>query len=239
MKNDLVFNSRPCLSSLEIQQYIHSNLDKATQLSLENHMLDCPLCKDAVEGFSKTIKSKFETPKVYKNMVTFNRIAAATIPILLITSGYFYYKQNNAYQSLEKQLSHEITTDKLKNRGGEKPMVISENYAFGQQYFSNNKFEESVPYLEAALADLPQSTEVMMTLAKAYIKIGKSEKAISLLERIRLNDEELFDAADYYLATIFLQQNEKSVAAFYLKEIINLEKSSYQNKAKELYKTYI
>ena len=47
-----IFTTTPCLKPEEIRQYLSNELSEDSRYEAENHMLDCPLCHDAVEGFA-------------------------------------------------------------------------------------------------------------------------------------------------------------------------------------------
>jgi hypothetical protein len=48
----LLFQEHKCLSEKDIQNYINGQLSTDERHRLENHLLDCPLCDDAVDGYS-------------------------------------------------------------------------------------------------------------------------------------------------------------------------------------------
>ena len=48
--NDL-FDAKSCLTEAEIEGYVKGELSGEMRFRVENHLLDCPLCADAVEGF--------------------------------------------------------------------------------------------------------------------------------------------------------------------------------------------
>ena len=52
-KDKLVFQPMKCLSQDEIRLYLIGELDESSRYRVENHLLDCPLCSDAVEGFAE------------------------------------------------------------------------------------------------------------------------------------------------------------------------------------------
>ena len=45
-----IFDVRPCLSREEITEYLTGSLTETKRFEIENHLLDCPLCSDAVDG---------------------------------------------------------------------------------------------------------------------------------------------------------------------------------------------
>ena len=47
-----LFSSSKCLGQDEIQKYLKEQLTNQERFRVENHLLDCPLCTDAVEGFA-------------------------------------------------------------------------------------------------------------------------------------------------------------------------------------------
>lgn len=49
---DKIFTSTKCLSPSTIQDYLKKELEEQRRYEVENHLLDCPLCSDAVEGLA-------------------------------------------------------------------------------------------------------------------------------------------------------------------------------------------
>lgn len=49
-----ILKTGPCLTVAEIKAYIDQSLTGEQLHKVERHLLDCPLCSDAVEGLSQT-----------------------------------------------------------------------------------------------------------------------------------------------------------------------------------------
>lgn len=47
----LTFSPTACVSQEELRQYLAGSMDRAGTRRVEDHLLDCPLCSDAVDGF--------------------------------------------------------------------------------------------------------------------------------------------------------------------------------------------
>lgn len=47
----LTFNPTACVSQEELRQYLAGSMDRAGTRRVEDHLLDCPLCSDAMDGF--------------------------------------------------------------------------------------------------------------------------------------------------------------------------------------------
>ena len=123
--NNLVFQSTECLSQEEIRLYLKGELNEAARYRIENHLLDCPLCSDAVEGFASeynfdenreldelktAINRKIaEPPNLSKSTIfTLNRIAAAIIFLIISSATIFYW-------NTLKVLSIKLLLDEAKN----------------------------------------------------------------------------------------------------------------------------
>ena len=51
-KNKLVFQPLKCLDENDIRLYLSGEVDQSARYRIENHLLDCPLCEEAVEGYA-------------------------------------------------------------------------------------------------------------------------------------------------------------------------------------------
>ena len=46
-----IFMPSQCLAGEEVKAYLDGSISEEGRRRVENHLLDCPLCSDAVEGF--------------------------------------------------------------------------------------------------------------------------------------------------------------------------------------------
>ena len=149
-KNNLIFQSNGCLSEEELQLYLSGDLDDSTRFRVENHLLDCPLCSEAVEGFEnandadinielenlkKTIdlKSNATSGSSRASVFTLNRIAAAILFLLIGSSVIIYF---NA-QKNQKTFLAEYQSDPLDNLRSVEADEIDEQLKEGFDYFKS------------------------------------------------------------------------------------------------------
>ena len=45
-----IFRPTACISQEELRQYLSGSMSRQGQRQVEDHLLDCPLCSDAVDG---------------------------------------------------------------------------------------------------------------------------------------------------------------------------------------------
>mgnify|MGYP006299637873 CR=1 FL=1 len=48
---ETLFESTPCLTDADIRKYVGQDLNPEDRFRVENHLLDCPLCSEALDGF--------------------------------------------------------------------------------------------------------------------------------------------------------------------------------------------
>ena len=99
-----IFQATTCLSQEEMIQYANGEIAAERRYKIENHLLDCPLCKDALEGFTSISKTESDLSDLYdridskspltakspvKRMIPWNRIAAGILFLLTIGAAFW------------------------------------------------------------------------------------------------------------------------------------------------------
>src|SRR3990172_8048480 len=49
-----LFSESTCLSLEALTKYLNGRISSEERLKIERHLVDCPLCSDAIEGFSSS-----------------------------------------------------------------------------------------------------------------------------------------------------------------------------------------
>lgn len=132
-----LINRSGCLNQNAIIAFIEGSLDANNKQIVLNHLRDCPLCQDAVEGAANVTPEKYlkdsrqllsliksqPTGKSRKNRLRYISYAAAAASVLIIIGVFLLYRQ---FQFVEKDviavipMSDEKVTEKV---------VTSEEYA--------------------------------------------------------------------------------------------------------------
>jgi len=246
-----LFTSTPCLSRQQVKDYIENRLDKASRFEVENHLLDCELCAAAVEGFSESYdfkvdqeleqlenlfdpaqKAKEAQIKPLRSNYSFlNRIAAAAAIILLPLAAFFYWNaQSN--DRLFSQYFESYQSDYLAIRSADEtanPLLTK-----AMEVYREKEFLSSIPLFESYLEKVPENTIAAFHTGLACLEAGQSSKAIQYLEIVRLNDEEYYEDASWYLALAYLQLERKEEALAVLNDLTKISDSYYQEEVRQL-----
>ncbi len=248
-----LFTSTPCLSSQQLKDYIENRLDKAARLEVENHLLDCELCTAAVEGFSESYdfkvdreleqlenlfdpaqKAKEAQIKPLRNNYTWiNRIAAAAAILLLPIAAWFYWSaQSN--DRLFSQYFESYESDYLATRSADQttnPLLTK-----ALEVYREKEYLHSIPLFESYLEQVPENTIAAFHTGLACLEAGQTSKAIQYLEIVRLNDEEYYEDASWYLALAYLELDQKEEALAVLNDLTKISNGYYQKEVELLIK---
>ncbi len=246
-----LFTSIPCLSPSQVKDYIDDRLDKAKRFEVENHLLDCELCTAAIEGFSESYdfkvdqeleqlenlfdpaqKAKEAQLKPLRNNYSFiNRIAAAAAIILLPLAAWFYWSaQSN--DRLFSQYFESYESDYLAMRSAEEtanPLLTK-----AMEVYREKEFLSSIPLFESYLEQVPENTIAAFHTGLACLEAGQNSKAIQYLQTVRLNDEEYYEDASWYLALAYLEMDRKEEALAVLKDLTKISNGYYQKEVGQL-----
>ncbi len=248
-KNKLVFQPTNCLSQAEIRQYLIGDIDENSRYRVENHLLDCPLCAEALEGFSQESsldpekeiedlksavirKSKSNTQPLSAIFWTMNRIAAVLLFLVISAAVIIYW---NA-QSSEKTFLADFQSSKDLIeivRGGEDSAA---EYNEGIELYRNEYYQESLFFFENLLEVQPENSTAHYFSGLSAMKLGEMEKAIENLTYARINSEKHYEAATWHLALANLGLEKIEETKALITDLLKIEGGFYSEKAENLLK---
>ena len=223
MKTFLKHNSH--LTFEEIQKYLLNDLDAKALYDVENHLLDCPLCSCAVEGFqnstdlgedrkalkklNKEIKLKTRREKV--TVMWSMKIAASLLFLLGSVFTVFYLQPDSMVDNYTSMITDEFSLDK---RFG------ANETEFGQaiKYCENSEFIKCVSALEKCVEKEPENSGLQYFLGLAHFKNYNYNEAISNFRKVRNSTSSYYDDAFWYSILAHLKNEEKSKAISLLEE---------------------
>lgn len=247
----MIFQPTECLSREQIEGYLKNDLDDDSRFSVENHLLDCPLCAEAVEGFSdhynfnkdkdlemiaNDVQAKFSGLK--RNPVltlrTWNRIAATLLFALISTAVYFYWQAQKAESDFMVRLrsSNEI----LENVRGADAFAAESKHLEGIEYFRAAQYLESMLFFEQLLESEPEDDTAHFYSGLAALNLGETYKAIEYLTYARLNSDPYYEAATWNLILANLSLNNNDEAKALIADLLKIEGGFYSAKAEVLLK---
>ncbi len=250
-KKQSVFQGTKCLNEDEIRFYLNGTLGESSRYRVENHLLDCPLCAEAMEGFAneykfgqdqqlaelkEAIKGKTRiVPKSREvHFWTINRIAAAILLIIIPSAAWFYWNAQNS----EKSYLAELQSSKglIENvRGGEEfPAGIQ--YNEGLEFYRNENYRASLFFFDYLLESEPENSIAHYFAGLSALNLGELEEAIENLSYARFNDEKYYEDATWNLVLANLGLGKKEEAKALIAELLKIEGGFYSDKAEKLLK---
>ncbi len=240
-----------CLSQDEIRLYLIGELDESSRYRVENHLLDCPLCSDAVEGFAenynfdkdeqldelkkaiskKSIQAPLRSKEIYW---TLNRIAATILFIIVSTAVVVYWST----QSNEKNFLAEFQSSKdlIESVRGTEYFPVGNQYKEGLELFRNENYQESLFFFENMLVSQPESSVAHYFSGLSALNLGELEKAIENLSYARFNDENYYEVATWNLALANFGIGNTDEAKALITDLLKIEGGYYNDKAEQLLK---
>ncbi len=244
MRTLFKFNSH--LTFEEIQDYVTNRLDAGSRFKVENHLLDCPLCNDAVEGFQNS-ESFGEDKKALKKLSTKIKLKkqggkkrimwpiriAASVLLLLLPLSLMYYLQSESI--VDKYVMNMTEEFALGNRTGSNDAFLK-----AISFCENKEFEKCIRALENNKKTSHENAGLNYFLGLAYFQNGDYPKATKNLKSVIIKNSSYYDDAYWYLILAFIKNEEKSKAiglledyakknpnGFYLKEAAKLKLELY------------
>lgn len=246
-----ILKETACLSKKELQAYLNESIHDDDRYRIESHLIDCPLCNAAVEGFAQQYNfgedeylEKLETAIITKkeivqnhsiiktNFSLMNRIAAAVLLLLIAGASLLYWnsqKTERLFLSYYEGFELDNTTRGIANNAAEQNELN-----LGASAFSNQSFEKSIGHFNTYLKENPEHIATNYFKAMALLELGEYKEAIDYFSICSINDESYFEESTWHIALAYLQLKDVEQAKQFLKDLTKDEKSFYYKKAKEL-----
>ena len=225
MKTLFEFNSH--LTFEEIQNYMSNKLDTETRFRVENHMLDCMLCRSAVEGFQNT-ESFGEDKKALKKLskeinlkkqggktkeMWPMKIAASLLFLLLPLSLMYYLQSDSIADKYAVNMKEEFA---LGNRTG-----INDSFLEAIALCEKKEYENCIAALLINEKDNRENAGLNYFLGLAYFQNGNFQNATEKLQEVIIKNSSYYDDAYWYLILAFIKNKEKSKAISLLEDYSN------------------
>lgn len=243
-----IFQPTDCLSPADLQDYINDNLTEDRRFRLENHLLDCPLCSEALEGYAAMDhitemdfgdlyekidqKTKGRVIESRQRFFSWNNIAAGFIFLILASAAYLYYQGNrsatNAYQAYFENQDNSFAVRSIKENSFSKELLT------GIELYNNENYQASLSFFEDYLKSKPETVEAAYYAGLSALHVGEQEMAIDWLMTVRLNSDQLYEEVTWRLAEIHLKRGDRKKAKVLLSELVKLNSGYYAEQAKNL-----
>ena len=205
-----VFQTTQCLSKELLDGYVKGSLSEDLRFQVENHLLDCPLCEAAVEGFSemqgedhdalfdqvledidaKTMKVP-SAKQATRTKIPWNNIAAG-LCLLIVAGAAFWYLNSSTPASylsyFEDQESSWLTRSMADER-------IPQDLKSGLALYAKESYPASLSFFEDYLEEHPESGPASYYAGMSALEHGTLTVAHYHLSRARMNHEDWYDMA--------------------------------------------
>lgn len=254
--NKLLVKSE-CLKLEQIQSYLGETLNEDDRFAVENHLLDCPLCSDAVEGFAnshntgevpmpdflkKSIPEK-TVPAVVRQLPARRawpmRIAASLLLLAIPISGYLYWQSNSMDRLIAANFTDATPSVIGVLRSGDASLVTDATLQNGLEDFQNKQYGNSFRAFTTMLERQPEHTVAAFYAGIAAAKIENWSAAEKYLQSTRINAPLYYDQATWHLAGVYLQQKKQKEAEALLMELVDKQDSNYRDRAVSLLKKLV
>ncbi len=235
-----IFKPTACLSHEELRQYLSGHMSREGQKRVENHLLDCPLCSDAVEGceesgnhltddledfeaFSKKLSMPSHTAKVRQLQPGgYLRQAIAVAAMLVVGAVAYFSFFNKSLDGPALYAKHYVPYQNdvpLAMRNDTAPSV-NPNFAQAITAYSEGDFTQASSIFEQALQQQPSHEATLFYAGLSNLEKNDLVKAESYLGQVANGRGIYAKKASWYLVMCDLKAGKKEAAAAKLDKII-------------------
>lgn len=234
-----LFQPSTCLGSEELKAYVKGNLPPEGRRRVENHLLDCPLCSDAVDGMENTGLTSLETLEsfsVFQKKITssegakirqllpvhlLTRVAAAAAILLIGAVAYLNWFRPVDNEALFARYYTPYNIDvPLNQRSVEGVESLQPALKTALENYSKGNFAASIPFFEEALAAETDSGAANFFAGMACLETGQLDKAIPFFENAQKSSGSYATKAAWYLSLAFLKSDKDKQAKVLLQQLL-------------------
>lgn len=246
----------------EIEQYLNGNLDDlaradferrmatdvklATRVDLMRQLDDSLVDQNALDAQKavfavsdeffeeKRSSAKSERSFILKNLNALK--IAASVAFVILFSFIIWWQLDKEALSNQELYTHyyESYEASIDTRNDDNDITKMDRAV---QYYNAKNYSSAIPLLQEILESNAQDNNALYLLGHSYLnqKPSDTNSAIVIFEMIVQNNKAIeVDQAKWYLALIFLNQDDVESTKQLCKELLNSEEAKLQKKAKEL-----
>jgi hypothetical protein len=239
-------DSRSCLTADEIQRYVRQDISEAERKIVEQHLVVCNLCAEAVEGAQlegiepvgehlTSMHRRFDAQFTGKKderarprRVPLRFYYAVAAALVLTFSAIAYFTSRSPYDK--------VLSEYVKPYSNSVPLVRGDHGLLPLQdammSYESEDYESTARKLKIILAADPNNSTAEFYCGVSCLLLGDGGQAAVFLQKID-SQSDLYDAAQWYLALAFLEQKEIGQTKTVLKSIA-VSSSPYAGAAREV-----
>ena len=236
-----IFQIHQCLSEESIKGYLTNRLSGEELHRVENHLLDCPLCTDAVDGYAALQADQNAGKEAGRQAVRLQMSnwrffsAAAAILALIAAVVWLFPGQPSSEQLYTAYYSpYDSDLDIRFRQSGETTNPADTPLTKGLRAYAEKDYAGSIPQLEAYLVENPDHLVSRFYLALAKMEEGRDEEAILQFDAVQKAGQEYSEESTWYLALLYVKNDRIDEAKALLNALIRPGSGRYYEKAKKL-----
>jgi tetratricopeptide (TPR) repeat protein len=201
-----IFQVSNCLGREELRAYLEDPISAEDRRRVENHLLDCPLCSDALEGLEtmglESLHSLQDFDSFRKNLPVeseaiirtltpvkvLSRVAAIAAVLVIGAVAYFNLFQPSGNDALYGQFYSTYQNDiPLNLRSVEGNQLLNPSFEKALENYSAGNFKASLSLFDEFLKTEPDNEAANFYAGMACLETGQWEKANAFFENARKN----------------------------------------------------
>lgn len=217
--------------------------------SIEKHLIDCPLCSEAIEGFSgitdfEAVNAEIQnaqkrlhevinpsvqaspTIRFWEKHRIIRYVAAASI-MLAIGTGVLLYQNRVAYEEQLYTENYRHYDDmRLVRRLKQTPNRPTDNDKLqsAMNIYSEGNYQAAIEAFHDYLKEDPGNPTANFYLGLSYLEEQSAKEAIEAIKTARLSpskEDRIYIDAGWYLALAYLKDKNTAQCKVILQEVIN------------------
>ncbi|MFZ2898862.1 MAG: tetratricopeptide repeat protein [Saprospiraceae bacterium] len=232
-----IFQEHRCLSEGDIQDYLGNRLSGEERHRVENHLLDCPLCSDALEGLAllEEDRQELKAPSRVRRMPWRFFAVAAAILALMVAVVWVYSgisPSGRLYAEFYETYKHDLSVQ-MRN-GGNARAPEKQQLSGGLEAYISQYYSESIALLQPFVEDNPNHLVARYYLGLSYMEEKKWAEAETQLTAVQSAHLEYWEESTWYLALLYIKTDRKDEAREALQSLISARSGRYNEKARKL-----
>lgn len=229
-----LFKNESCLSANELKAYAARRIGKHGRRRVEQHIMRCTLCFDALEGHQIAAR-KSEPPlfKIHARRIV--RYAAAAAAIIGVSGLAIWHLAQDTGSSLYSEYYHAYRLDLVEQVRSESTTAPHEaELARAQRAYDSGDYATAIDILEQYDGDEVEPARIDFYEGVAHLEAQSYQLAKGVFRKAyRHGKDVLQQDAAWYLSLAHLRLNEIDSARILLQDLVS-QSPSYRRDAAEL-----
>lgn len=232
-----------CLSQEQILGYIRKELDLKEITRVENHLLQCNLCFDALEGLSELdsgedasyhLNNLNDDLKIKSNRVLRSGnlkfyISAAALFLIACTAAFFFFTKSDPVRLFEEYYKPYPNIVPMV-RGSESDFDIKT----AMVYYNSGNYEEAITEFDRILLTDTKNETALFYKGLSLLSLRKGDQAeFNFKQVLEIDGSRLKNQSEWYLALSYVLDSKSNNAEILLTKIIS-ENNYYSSSASTL-----